>query len=418
MSLTSKFHHLSYSVEQHEPHLLKGKTMPATFQTSSTQPTSTPPPGADTLPQLASTGSLTYSLTEGLSSWNNQWNVEDAVNAFNSNLMYGYRSVVASCEILSQSFLQWSEKGITTKSVDKVTKSKDRKTGKVIEKTKAIEVKTSDYDRLLKALGLDDAKGKKIVQRMIAIYQSSIGEDDERILFQLEGTVGGKDNLILPSTYTVLYEIATCDSAHIVQLKSVVMEKGLDLTAGDIRNIKNPKLEEDEDEDKFKVAKGEKLVVKGYITAELYQANEKAILAGLKQLESAGVHCDIPDYKKERKAEDAKAKKSADNRAYVSLRKYVLGKPDVKGFDTLPESWRKKMEFGTPIKDDDGKETGEFKPYGMTKNRYSRCIEKAIYDRDIKYKQHAQEDERKMNEISANTAGLRSTIRSGQGVTA
>ena len=75
------------------------------------------------------------------------------------------------------------------------------------------------------------------------------------------------------------------------------------------------------------------------------------------------------------------------------------------------------MVTGTPIKDD-GKETGEFKEYGMSKARYTRCIEKAIYDRDIKYKQHAQEDERKMNEISANTAGLRSTIRSGQGVTA
>jgi|TARA_B100000315_G_scaffold31923_1_gene26956 hypothetical protein len=409
-------------IEEHKPHLLKGVNMAAQYQITSTSgTTSPPPPGADTPPSFSTGMSSTQvNLGSETQKWNNQWRVEDAVNAFNGNLMYGYSSVVTSCEILYQAGMQWTDKNVTQHAQTKTTKRKDKKTGEIKEHLKTFEVTKSDYDRLLESLGFDNPKGNRVVQRMETIYKSFAGLDDDRVLMQLELAVGHKDNanLVLPSTYSVLYEIATCDNVYLAQLKEELLTKGLDITAGDIRSIKNPKLDDEEDEDKFKIEKGEKLVVKGYIAREVYEANEKAISAALKSLQSAGVHCDIPDYKKERKAEDQRKKKSADNQAYNSLRQKILKDPNIKGYDTLPESVRKRIEEGTPIKDEDGEPTGDYKPYGMTTARVNRCIEKSLYERDEKYKKNAQQDDARMKEISANTANLKASVRTAQGVAA
>ena len=298
--------------------------------------------------------------------WDDSWDVGQAVQAIQNNMMVGYNAMVRACEVFYKAEKLWK-----SKNVFPVLEAYRDKNGNTKEKTKNV----SDYDRLLKALNCDP----KVASRMSKVYESSATGHLEALCSVIE-----EQGKTMPSNYSVLYEIATTDKMYREDVRQLIENKQADTTVSDVRKIKNPTAERVTGTS-FQPEKGAKVVCRVFSMPENYNANEAKINEAIKMLEGAGCMVDVRDYKNERKSEEARAKANKKKSLETQIGNQVQKNLKVKSFDNLSKSLREKIEKnGT----------------GLTMEMAKKIFDKAIKDRTSQLEANKKRNEAREKEVA------------------
>ncbi len=177
-----------------------------------------------------------------LPDWNSNWTVNKAVSVYNSTMHYTFLACMKVCEIIYKA-KEWKKRN--------VVKYKDD-AGKMHV--------MNDYLLFIETIGINEKKA----DRMSTIYEEYAVK--RGLLYRVTREV--KE---LPSSYSILYEIATAKEDYEDNIRTIISEKGAETSQIDIRIAKKGSNGNGKVNGSFKPPEKSHLLAKFYITEEDFE---------------------------------------------------------------------------------------------------------------------------------------------------
>ncbi len=304
-----------------------------------------------------------------LPNWNSNWTVNKAVVVYNQTMNYTFLACMKVCEIIYRAKTEWKGRNVIEYVDDKGEKKK-----------------TNDYILFIDAIGINEKKA----ERMSKVFEEYAIK--QGLLYEVS-----KEVKELPSSYTLLYEIATAEEQYEDNIKTLLLEKGAEISQKEIRESKRGDNGNDKVNGSFKPPEKSHLLAMFYITEEEFEKKEpiiKELISALKeQVGEAGSN--VKDFRKEKIVAEKKKEESELARIKKSITAYVNKNHKVHSIEKLPEDRKVKKNGEEVIQK--GLKTK------VKENRLESFFKKQVEMRDAKLKRAKEQVDKRKKEIEKMT---------------